>query len=185
MSAKKDCDFQVVTAVAQEANFFEAIRNFVAFGNKQILVGCAAFKNVRTRSDFKACVRKAVEKWNVEAIKAEKADLAKITATATEMYNAVTGNPPNLYHELISGDLLHDIAVACIEAEDAVKAKENLKRGREEWDRSGTEEFDRTASSEKTSSPRIVVVPDQFGDCYQFLIVENEKGSPATRGGKV
>ena len=183
MSAKKDCVFQVVTAVEQEAFFSEAIRNFVAFGNKQILVGCAVFKNVRTRSDFKACVRKAVEKWNAEAIKAEKADLAKITATATEMYNAVTGNPPNLYHELIPGDLLHDIAVACIEAEDAFK--ENPKRGREEWDRSGTEECDRTASSEKTSSPRIVVVPDQFGDCYQFLIVENEKGSPATHGGKV
>ena len=124
--------------------------------------GREAIAQVHAKPYFKACVRKAIQIFNTEALKARKADAAKITATCGELNEAMTGDAPSLGHKAITGQFLHDVCVLCVEAEDAipiVNVSAQTSKRDSDSERPSSEtgpprlRIDRTPSAEVVASP--------------------------------
>ena len=164
-------DQQAAQAVAQGGdpeNDLEKLWNYVAFGNQQVPAGKEIIAGFLKRLYFRACVRKAICLWNAEMGKKKGADAAKLAATASEIFAALTEDPVNL--SLITGQLLHDIAEACVEAESLAQ---NAPAKREPEHREDSEHRTpkgRTSSTE-THSQRsdLPIMPDPLEELHAII----------------
>ena len=167
-------DQQAAKAVAQGGdpeNDLEKLRNYVAFGNQQVPAGKEIIAGFVKRLYFRACVRKAICLWNAEMGKKKGADAAKLATTASEIFAALTEDPVNLSHKLITGQLLHDIAEACVEAESLAQ---NAPAKREPEHREDSEHRTpkgRNSSTETLSqrSDPIIIVPDPLEEVHAII----------------